>query len=355
MVDELAMREGVRKRPGMYVGDTTTGRGVLQLVLELVANAYDQHLAGGCSSVEIDVAADGMITISDDGPGMPAAGGRDLPPLAELLTRVSQRPTVDGHRPHVHLGSGGLGLCVVNLLSERFEISTVCDGVEARAIYSRGEPVETVTAAPTTRPRGTVVRFRPDSTIFACPRVPRVELARHLEDLAFLAPGMALSWRIGGDGFAASGLSARVAIGVPCVISEVASLRALYDTAKGPIDVEIALAWGGVNGSVGGQPKPEIDSFVNLQRTRGDGRHVDGLLDGIAAFLGGKRRKIHLHGLVAVVAVVLADVKFGNPTRDRLDTPEARAPVADATRRALAAWADAHPATAEALRQRMRS
>src|ERR1043166_885656 len=108
MADAIALLDAIRQRPGMYVGDTCTGDGVLHLLLELVANAYDQHITGACSSIDLEVAADGTITIEDDGPGIPAAGGRGFPPLHELLTRRVDRPTVDGHRPHVHLGAGAV-------------------------------------------------------------------------------------------------------------------------------------------------------------------------------------------------------------------------------------------------------
>jgi DNA gyrase/topoisomerase IV subunit B len=118
--------------------------------------------------------------------------------------------------------------------------------------------------------------------------------------------------------------------------------------ASGPIDVEVALAWRLAPDS----ETPHIDSFVNLGRTCEDGRHVDGLVDGISGFFGSDRRA-SVHGLVAAVSVVLADVKYGNPTKDRLDSPEARAPVADATRKALAAWAERYPAAAAERRERM--
>ena len=116
----------------MYVGGTDDGSGLVHLVLDVVANAYDQYLAGRCSSISLTIAADGMITVEDDGPGLPAAGGNGLPPLDAMLTQLSTRPTVDGHRPHVHLGLGGLGLFVVNALSEQFDLVSVREGIEVR-------------------------------------------------------------------------------------------------------------------------------------------------------------------------------------------------------------------------------
>jgi DNA gyrase subunit B len=147
----------VRQRPGMYVG-SCDGNGVTNLVLEVVANALDQHLAGRCQRLSIDVRADGEIEIADDGAGI-------VVPLEQVLTEASDTPTVDGHRPHAHvgLGSGGLGLFVVNALSARFMIATVVDGVESTIRCSGGVIVDGLQTQPTSRCNGTVVRFVPDS------------------------------------------------------------------------------------------------------------------------------------------------------------------------------------------------
>ncbi|MBC7977259.1 MAG: hypothetical protein H7138_19965 [Myxococcales bacterium] len=346
-MEQRSQVAGVRKRPGMYVGDTDDGSGLVHLVLEVVANAYDPYMLGRCSSIGLTIAADGTTTVDDDGPGIAVGGGNGVPPIDVMLTQLSTRPTVDGHRPHVHLGLGGLGLVVVNALSDRFELVTVRDGIEARTTYARGEVVEPLTTTPTERPSGTTIRFRPDPLIFRHARVPRVELTRTLEDLSFLAPRLRVRWSIEGDQVAARGLVGRVALGVPCSFEDVACHRGSYDTAQGPIDVEVALAW-----RFGANEPPMIDSFVNLARTRADGTHVKGLLDGVHAFLGAGRRPSNALGLVALVSVVLTDVLYGNPTKDRLDSPEARAPVREAVNTALEAWALTHAEQVDALRKR---
>lgn len=349
-VEELTAIGAVRKRPGMYVGDTDDGSGLINLMLDVIANAYDQYLAGRCSSISLTIAADGTVTVEDDGPGLPAAGGDGLPSLDTVLTQLSTKPTLDGHRPHVHLGLGGLGLVVVNALSEEFELISVHDGTEVRAKYARGEVVEPIATTGTKRASGTRIRFRPDPVIFKHVRAPRAELTRTLEDLTFLAPNLHFRWSIEGDELAARGLVARVAIDVPCAFDEVAHTRESYETAKGPIEVEVALAWR--TSRFHANAEPVIHSFVNLGRTRGDGMHVQGLLDGVHAFLDGGRRDANAQGLVAAVSVVLADVIYGNPTKDRLDSPGARKPVSEATQKALAAWARAHPLAAENVRGR---
>lgn len=340
--------EQIRKRPAMYVGDVSDGSGVLELVSEVVANALDQHLAGRCTRAAITLARDGTVTVDDDGPGMRARGGDGVPPLDELLARRFDRPTVDGHRPHVHLGYGGAGLFVVNALSERFELRTVRDGMEASIAYEGGVLATPLAVRRTRRASGTWIRFRPDPRVFTHPRVPRVALARQLEDLSFVAPGFTVSLTLEGDDVAARGLAGRVALGACCQPGEVATHRAAYETKDGPVDVEVALAWRDERPA---RPT-SIESFVNLRRTPGDGRHVDGLHDGLRAFLGGTKAR-RTERLVAAVSVILADVHYGNPMRDRLDSPHARAPVAAATQAALAAWAHAHSAAARELRARV--
>jgi len=186
----------------MFVGDAWDGSGIVNMVLELLANAYDHYLVGRCSRIRIDIGADGTICVSDDGP-------------------------------------------------------------------------------------------------------------------------------------ARDGLVGLVALAAPCALSEVASLKDAYETPNGPIDVEVALVW--QRSRPVGRREPEIHSFVNLGRTHGGGSHVQGLIDGVWKHKGTHKRMASVDGLVAAVSVILADVKLGDPTRDRLDSPEARAPVADATQRALAA------------------
>ncbi len=205
----------VRQRPGLFVGDTG-GSGVLNLVLELLANSYDQHVAGRCSRVAIELLADATVIVEDDGPGLAA----DLPPLHQVLTTMSTAPTVDGHRPHIHFGAGGAGLFVVNALSERFTICTVSRGMLTTASYTRGVVSEPVATMATAKRAGTRITFRPDPQIFMHPRVPRAELARYLEDLSFLSPQLTLTTAIHGDAIAARGLAARVAIEVPCALTD---------------------------------------------------------------------------------------------------------------------------------------
>ena len=242
-----------------------------------------------------------------------------------------------------------MGLFVVNALSSRFELRSVRDGVRVTAVYSRGEVIDPVTSTPAREQSGTRLRFQPDPEIFSCSRVPRAELACHLEDLSFLVPRFTVSWAIGGDAVARGGLAARVAMGARCSLEFVATHAGTYPTASGPIDVEVAVAWVEQPSLWGA---PAIESFVNLRRTRSHGSHVEGLLAGLRRFLGGRKSK-RLTGLVAAVSVVLADVKYGKPDKSQLESREARDPVAAATGAALSEWARRHPDQIATLRGRL--
>lgn len=337
--DEIDLREAVRRRPGMYAGSTTTGDGPLHLVLEIVGNAVDQAMLGRCTRIDVRVDADDLVTISDDGPGIPAQA------LVGLLERASDRPTVDGHQPHVHLSPIGLGLPVSNALSDPFEVDTVHAGEHASVRYAGGRVHTPLRVEPTTRPSGTTIRLRPDPQLFRCTRVFRVALTRRLEDLGYLVPGLTLSW---------SFATTRAAGLVDCVRAELgdplggfATHSGEYATPEGPISVEVALAWH-TYPYVG---EPQIHSFANLLRTD-DGQHVVGLLEGVRRFLPRRPDPRRLGGLVAAVAVVLADVRYGSPTRSSLANSSARPAVRAATLAALAAWAARHPDAAATLRAR---
>lgn len=334
LIEGVPPLEAVRKRPGMYVRGTGS-TGVQDLLFDVVANAFDQYLMGRCSQIEIDLSDDRMFTVQDNGPGIPAHGSDRLPPLDHLFTVLSYAPTVDRRPPHVHVGRGALGVFVVTALSEHLEISTVHDGVEARASYARGQRIGPVATKRTRRASGTTLRFRPDSTLFTFRRSRKLVHAPNIEDLVNLSPG--LSWHILGEKHTGRGLRDSIAHTARRSRSSIAYSK----TA----DVEVALTWQSAT-------RRRIASYVNYERTIGHGSHVDGLIDGVAEFLQRPKRLALTEGLVAAVSVMRADVTYGSPWKDRLQTPEARPAVAMATRSALEEWAAREPKAAAALRAR---
>ncbi|MCY0988592.1 ATP-binding protein [Nannocystis sp. ILAH1] len=329
----------------MYVGNLQDGTGVMNMALELVANAVDRALVGNCSRLDVQVEDDDSIVVRDDGPGIAADGEDGRRSLAEILERRFERPTVDGHRPHVHLGFGGAGLAAVNALSERFEIVTVHAGRRATRRYCRGVPLEPMHVESTDSPSGTRIRFRADPQIFAPIAVPQVTLFKRLLDLSFLLPQLRLSWPGAGERHG-RGLAELVALSCGDALGGVARRREVVEGPEGPIDVEVALAWGD-----GSTDPPIFHTFVNLARTV-DGTHLDGLLDALRGFFPRRGAAARRAGLSAAVAVLLADVQFGRPVRENLRTPAAQPAVRAVTTAALRAWAERWPEAAAQLRAR---
>jgi DNA gyrase subunit B len=337
------LREVVRMRPGMYVGDTTGDgaidglNGLMVMLLEVLGNALDQHLLARCTAIHVEV-DDDVVTVRDDGPGLPLdteAG------LAYLTTR-HRTPTADGHAPHVHLGAGGgLGLAPINALSARFDVDVVRGGLRFQVGYEQGLVVEPLTSAPSDLPTGTTIRFRPDPAIFrTTTRISRGALTERLELLTFLVPTLRLTWSFGADSAARRGLAGLIAQRLVDPLGPIAHRAARI----GDIDVEVAISWRRVGQY--GDREPRITSICNLGITDQDGTHVEGLLDGIASLWHGQRRRARRalqHGLVAAVAVVLADVRFGQPMKSELLTEDARPAVATVARDVLATWAASNP------------
>jgi DNA gyrase subunit B len=341
----VEFRDGVRKRPGMYVGGTD-GAGVMNMILEVLGNAIDQHLLGRCKRIAIAFDDDRMVTVEDDGPGIEVKGTKVLPPIEKLLTENLGRPSVDGHQPHVHVGLGGVGLAAVNALCETFELTTIHGGVEASIAFERGVIVRPLTTKNVEAPSGTRVRFRADPEIFANAEPHWLGLNQRIDDLSFVAPGLALSWRF--SRAKTGGMPARIAL-LDHGLMPVAHHRGRHRIEDAPIDVDVALTWK----PLASRQSAVVHSFVNLERTREGGQHVRGLQTGVCRWFGGASWDFVSNGLYAGVSVILPDVIFGNPTRDRLDTPRACGAVEEATIAALDAWASAYPDSAREMRRRV--
>jgi DNA gyrase subunit B len=335
MIEVLTLREGVRKRPGMYIGSTDSA-GLLSLLLEVVSTPVEQILLGRCARVDVRVDADDFVTVTDDGPGIPARS------LVDLL----EQP-VDVHGPRAHLAFRGIGLPIVNALSDPFEVDTVHDGEQATVAYAGGLQRVPLRVSAASRPPGTRVRFRPDPQIFRCTRLPRAELTQRLEDLAFLLPAMALSWSFAGE--RATGLVERLRVELRGPLGDVAHHKGEYVTEDGPTAVEVALAWPSESY---GWP-PQILGYTNLQRTE-DGPHVSALRRGVRDFLR-IRRERGLEGLVAAVAVRFDDSRYRVQTKLRLAHSGLYSAVKEATSTALQHWAERSPEAAKALRSRVKA
>ena len=323
LLDSIA---AVRKRPGMYVGDTSDGAGLRVLLWELLGNCVDEHLAGRASKARV-IIEDRFVTVEDDGPGIPVEpvrGGESA--LEHVFTKL--RASGGNKHPHVHIGESllGLGCVIANALSRTLEVETTRDGRRYRMAFERGRPVVGVTDLGPTERVGTWIRFEPDSEIFGTLRWDLPLVRERMFDVACLNPGLLLDFN-GEALHAPEGLAHWVRMHSSDPTVDPIHLRGEHDGIR----VEVALQWVDGDGV--------IMAWASHFRTL-EGSHVRGFWEGLAEVLApgltveAARERLE-PGLVAAFHADIEDPRFGSPTRDRLDTPEAATAVTHVLRSQL--------------------
>jgi DNA gyrase subunit B len=291
---------GVRKRPGMYVGDTADD-GVRHLAWEVIANVVNEHLEHAATELHVTL-DNNWLTVRDDGRGIPIdlVGREQRPALEVVLTSLFGRG-----RGGPYFICRGAGLAVVNALSARLEVETTCAGVRWAQAYERGEPMTPLRNLGPTTHVGTMIRFRPDPQIFAR-ELTADELRDDLQRIAWLRPFLRVTFqerRLVGTG------------GLPSWACDLAPgrvlARASFEYRVGPIALEVGLAWCDGAGT-------EIHAFVDHEPAP-DGMHILGIWKGLASWaaqLGAPPNKIAAarevlgRGLVAVLHVSIDDHRF---------------------------------------------
>ena len=375
--------DAVRKRPGMYIGDTADGSGLHQLVFEVVDNAVDEAMAGHCDLVLVTVHADGSLSVEDNGRGIPVDvkyDDRHEPrrSAAEIaLTELHAGGKFDQNSYKVSGGLHGVGVSCVNALSTWLELEIWRGGrthvlsfrrgvLQDRIVTMTDEGVAVSPARVTgaVDRRGTRVHFLPDAEIFHYGVFSFDVLSARLRELSFLNDGLIIRLvdeRSGRkeDFACAGGVKGFVQYsnyGKRAIHESVFHVSGTRRSGAADVSVDVAMQWNDAYGDT-------TLCFTNNIAQRDGGTHLTGLRAATTRVIGkyaednGFMKKGNVEftgedfreGLACVINVKLPDPKFGNQTKDKLVSVEARAAVEDIVGGALAQWLQEHPADAHAI------
>jgi DNA gyrase subunit B len=355
--------EPVRKRPGMYIG-TTSVRGLHHLVYELVDNAIDEAMAGRADKINVTIHADGSVRVTDNGAGIPVKpipGRKDRRPAVEVaLTVLHAGGKFDGGGYAISGGLHGVGVSVVNALSEKLEVEVMRDGSTWTMSFARGKVTKKLTKGKATAKTGTAVRFWPDPQIFTETReFEKKILAERLQELAFLNKGAEILLVDERDGskelFKANG--GLVDFVKYLAQGKEALHRVIPIEYKGDDgEVEVAMEWTNAYAE-------SVYSFANTINTHEGGMHEEGLKKSLTNVLNRyarakgmlKEKEDNLigedvrEGLIAIISVKLRDPQFEGQTKTKLGNASMRSLVETTVNAQFAEWFEEHPTEARRI------
>ena len=361
--------EAVQKRPGMYIGDTDDGSGLHHMVFEVVDNSIDEALAGHCDTISISLNSDGSVSVEDNGRGIPTDMHEEegISAAEVIMTQLHAGGKFDQDSYKVSGGLHGVGVSVVNALSNKLELNIFRNGKEYKLNFKNGDAVSPLEEVGSIKDKnGTKVTFTPDNNIFTKTDFDSKVLGQRFREMAFLNPNVSLIFF---DLREADKKETNYHYegGITEFVKFLdKSKKPIFDEPinvkgnKNNIEVDCSLWW---NDSY----YEQVMTFTNNIRQKDGGTHLSGFRGALTRVinnyyeknLGNKKNQISFNGddiregLTCVLSVKVQDPKFSSQTKDKLVSSEVRPVVEGLINDKLTSWFEENPSVAKIIVQKI--
>ncbi len=363
--------DAVRKRPGMYIGDTDDGSGLHHMVFEVIDNSIDEALAGHCKNIIVSINSDNTITVEDDGRGIPVDLHKSEKKSAAevIMTQLHAGGKFDHDSYKVSGGLHGVGVSVVNALSEKLNLKIYREGKEYEIRFENGNAVKPLKQIGKTKKRGTSISFLPSKEIFSSIKFSSNILDKRIKELAFLNKGISITLKDnsskklkefahkydGGITEFVEYINNKKPILQNKNEKEVFKKPVYVTSTKNNVIVECSFEW---NAGF----SEEVLPFTNNIPQKDGGTHLLGFRSALTRVINkysndrnNKKNKISLsgedikEGLTAVLSVKMPDPKFSSQTKDKLVSSEIRNIVENIISEKVSTWFDQNPSVTKVV------